>query len=58
MHDASLTRSAIDARSGLRTSLALALAASRADTLATFAAYIVGLVLVAWGVFRRKDILS
>lgn len=26
--------------------------------LATFAAYIIGLVLVAWGVFRRKDILS
>jgi len=39
MHEASLTRLAIDARSGPRESLALALDASRADTLATFAAY-------------------
>ncbi|MGQ3051733.1 MAG: selenoneine synthase SenA [Roseateles sp.] len=39
MHDASLTRAALDARQGSPAALALALAASRADTLATFAAY-------------------
>jgi gamma-glutamyl hercynylcysteine S-oxide synthase len=39
MHDASLTRSAIEARTGTREALARALTASRADTLATFAAY-------------------
>jgi gamma-glutamyl hercynylcysteine S-oxide synthase len=39
MHDASLTRSAIEARTGTRQALARALTASRADTLATFEAY-------------------
>ncbi|HMO47051.1 MAG TPA: selenoneine synthase SenA [Rubrivivax sp.] len=39
MHDASLTRAALDARRGAPQTLAEALAASRADTLATFAAY-------------------
>ena len=39
MHDASLTRSAIEARTGTREALARALTASRADTLATFEAY-------------------
>jgi ergothioneine biosynthesis protein EgtB len=39
MHDASLTRAAVDARRGPPDALAEALAASRADTLATFAAY-------------------
>jgi ergothioneine biosynthesis protein EgtB len=39
MHDASLTRPALDARRGPREALAEALAASRADTLSTFAAY-------------------
>ncbi len=39
MHEASLTRAALDARAGSREALALALSASRADTLATFAAY-------------------
>ena len=39
MHDASLTRAALDARRGGPAVLAEALAASRADTLATFAAY-------------------
>jgi ergothioneine biosynthesis protein EgtB len=39
MHDASLTRAAVDARRGPPQALAEALAASRADTLATFAAY-------------------
>ncbi|MBW8843860.1 MAG: ergothioneine biosynthesis protein EgtB [Burkholderiales bacterium] len=39
MHDASLTRAAFDARRGGPGALAEALAASRADTLATFAAY-------------------
>lgn len=39
MHDSSLTRAALDARQGSPGALAQALAASRADTLATFAAY-------------------
>ncbi len=39
MHDASLTRSAIEARTGTREALARALTASRADTMATFEAY-------------------
>ena len=39
MHDASLTRAALDARLGPPEALAEALVASRADTLATFAAY-------------------
>lgn len=39
MHDASLTRSAIEARTGTREALVRALTASRADTLATFEAY-------------------
>lgn len=39
MHDASLTRAAAAARRGDPEALAVALAASRADTLATFAAY-------------------
>ena len=39
MHDASLTRAALDARRGPPEALAEALVASRADTLATFAAY-------------------
>jgi gamma-glutamyl hercynylcysteine S-oxide synthase len=39
MHDASLTRAALDARRGGPAALAQALADSRADTLATFAAY-------------------
>ncbi len=39
MHDASLTRPALDARQGPREALAEALVASRADTLSTFAAY-------------------
>ncbi|KQW43551.1 MULTISPECIES: selenoneine synthase SenA [unclassified Roseateles] len=39
MHDASLTRAALDARRGGPEALAQALAASRADTLATFADY-------------------
>jgi hypothetical protein len=39
MHDASLTRSAIEARTGTREALARALTASRAETLATFEAY-------------------
>jgi iron(II)-dependent oxidoreductase len=39
MHDASLARAALDARQGPPEALAAALRASRADTLATFAAY-------------------
>jgi iron(II)-dependent oxidoreductase len=40
MHDASLTRPALEARQGPREALAEALAASRADTLSTFAMYV------------------
>jgi iron(II)-dependent oxidoreductase len=43
MHSASLAREALDARRGSPADLAQALAASRADTLATFAAYERGL---------------
>lgn len=39
MHDAILTRPALDARRGLHKALAEAMVASRADTLSTFAAY-------------------
>jgi iron(II)-dependent oxidoreductase len=39
MHDASLTRAALDARRGTPQALAEALRSSRADTLATFAAF-------------------
>jgi iron(II)-dependent oxidoreductase len=39
MHDASLTRSAIEARTATREALARALTSSLVDTLATFEAY-------------------